>query len=116
MLDALASETSLAGDRLQTRRVSDLRVRDQRVLPTGVRIEGRGEGATAGKQAGGRERRMLRFDTQVAPAGFRIPIEVSCAEEGKSQTQKDATTLGGAAAGAVVSLALDRPVSIPIFR
>jgi len=109
LLNALSSETSVAGDRFQTRLVSDLWVGDQRALPAGARIEGRVQEAVALKKVGGRARLILRFDTLVVPGGATVPIEVSFAGEGKSQTKKDAATIGGAAAGgAVLGRILDK--------
>ncbi|HXU82045.1 MAG TPA: glycine zipper domain-containing protein, partial [Polyangia bacterium] len=44
----------------------------------------------------------LKFTDLVLPSGQTVPIHASFLQEGRSETRKDAATIGGAAAGGAV--------------
>ncbi len=108
-LDSLSSEGSRAGDEFRTR-VSRQVMADGRVaIPVGAIVRGTVTEAVSLKKVGGRARLALEFDRIELPSGDRAEIRLSFADQGKSETKKDAATIGGAAAGgAIVGRLLNR--------
>ncbi len=108
-LDSLSSEGSRTGDEFRAR-VSRQVLADGRVaIPVGSIVRGTVTEAVSLKKVGGRARLALEFDRLEIPSGDRAEIRVSFADQGKSETKKDAATIGGAAAGgAIVGRLLNR--------
>lgn len=103
LASTLSSETSQVGDRFSARLASPLSVGGQEAAPAGSTVEGRVTEAKALKKIGGRARLALAFDRVVLPDGTSAPLAASLTQVGKSETKKDAATIGGsAAAGAIL--------------
>ncbi|MGH9361194.1 MAG: hypothetical protein ACRD2T_04700, partial [Thermoanaerobaculia bacterium] len=58
--------------------------------------------AQALRRVGGRARLAIDFTELVLPSGQSVPISASYSQIGKSETAKDAATIGGAAAGGAI--------------
>jgi len=101
-LDGLSSETSQAGDTFRVRVAQDV-VRDGVVvIPAGSVVVGSVLEAVPLKKIGGTAKLGLEFTSLELTSGRTVPISASFAEQGKSETKKDAATIGGAAAGGAV--------------
>lgn len=100
---SLSSETSAVGDRFTARLASPLSAGGQEAVPAGATIEGRVTEAQALRKIGGKARLGLAFDRVVLPDGTAAPLAASLSQVGKSETKRDAATIGGsAAAGAIL--------------
>jgi hypothetical protein len=61
------------------------------------------------RRIGGKAKLGLRFTDLVLPSGVTVPIEASFVQQGRSETGKDAATIGGgAAAGAILGRVLGK--------
>ena len=103
-------------------------------IPAGARVIGVVTEAVPLKRIGGRARLGLELDRLVLPDSSEQPISAALAEASRSETGKDAATIGGgAAAGAVIAsrtegeaieipegtfltLALEQPVRLTVER
>lgn len=101
-LEGVASNTSRAGDTFRVRVARDVVVDGEVAIPGGSEVVGRVTEATPLRKVGGRARLGLEFTDVVLPSGSTIPIEASFVEQGKSETGRDAATIGGGAAGGAV--------------
>ncbi|UCF66828.1 MAG: glycine zipper 2TM domain-containing protein [Acidobacteriota bacterium] len=100
--EPLSSETSLTGDRFTASLASDVVREDFIVIPAGTRVFGEITEAVPQKKIGGQARLAARFDRLELASGTSIPIAASLVLEGERQSQKDAATIGGAAAGGAI--------------
>ncbi len=99
----VASNTSREGDVFRVRVTNDIREEGHVVIPAGSEILGQvTEAAPIQKKIGGRARLALAFTDLVLPSGTRVPIEASFVQQGRSETGRDAATIGGAAAGGAI--------------
>jgi len=97
--DSVSSEASLVGDPVSAVVVSDV-IRGTRVIvPAGSKVRGSVSDVVAQKKIGGTARLALEFDRLVTPSGQEVPIQALLESAGRSQTKKDAATIGGSAAG-----------------
>ena len=101
-LEGVASNTSRAGDTFRVRVARDVVVDGEVAIPGGSEVVGRVTEATPLRKVGGRARLGLEFTDVVLPSGSTIPIDASFVEQGKSETGRDAATIGGGAAGGAV--------------
>ncbi len=104
LLQELSSNGSAAGDTFRARLVSDvLEEGGQVAIPEGAEVVGVIEEAVPlTRRVGGKARLTLRFTDLVLPSGATVPIRASLIEQGRSETRKDAATIGGAAAGGAI--------------
>ncbi|MEO6195893.1 MAG: TrbI/VirB10 family protein, partial [Thermoanaerobaculia bacterium] len=98
----LASNTSSPGDSFRARVSQDLFQDGVVVIPAGSEILGEVTDAQPLKRVGGQARLALKFTDLVLPSGKTVPIDASFVQEGRSETRRDAATIGGAAAGGAV--------------
>lgn len=98
-LDGLSSKTNVAGDTFQARVTDDVVIDGIPVIPAGSVVVGTVTEAVSLKKIGGRAKLALDFDRLELPSGRTALISAAFAQEGKSETKKDAATIGGAAAG-----------------
>jgi type IV secretory pathway VirB10-like protein len=101
-LDSVSSQTSRPGDSFRTRVASDIREDGRVVIPRGSEIVGEVTEATPLRKVGGRARLSLKFTDLVLPSGQSLPIDASFVEQGRSETGRDAATIGGGAAGGAI--------------
>lgn len=101
-LGSVASNTSRAGDTFRVRVARDVVVDGEVAIPGGSEVVGRVTEATPLRKVGGRARLGLEFTDVVLPSGSTIPIDASFVEQGRSETGRDAATIGGGAAGGAV--------------
>lgn len=101
-LDSVSSQTSRPGDSFRTRVASDIREDGRVVIPRGSEIVGEVTEATPLRKVGGRAKLSLKFTDLVLPSGQSLPIEASFVEQGRSETGRDAATIGGGAAGGAI--------------
>lgn len=102
-LESLSSQTSEPGDIFRARVASD--VTDdggEVVIPAGSEVVGVVGEAVPLRKVGGQAKLTLRFTDLVLPSGNTVPIHASFVGEGRSETRKDAATIGGAAAGGAI--------------
>jgi type IV secretory pathway VirB10-like protein len=101
--EKVASNTHREGDTFRVRVTNDVREEGHVVIPAGSEILGQvTEAAPVQRKIGGRARLAVAFTDLVLPSGTRIPIEASFAQQGRSETGRDAATIGGAAAGGAI--------------
>jgi hypothetical protein len=101
-LDGLSSEANKVGDPFRARVAEDVRIDGLVAVPAGSIVTGSVNEVVPMKKIGGTARLGLTFSTLELTTGQSIPIEAGLAQEGKSQTKKDAATIGGAAAGGAI--------------
>lgn len=103
LLQELSSNGSVAGDTFRARLVSGVRGDGEGGIPAGSEVVGVVEEAVpVTRRVGGKARLTLRFTDLVLPSGATVPIRASLVEQGRSETRKDAATIGGAAAGGAI--------------
>jgi hypothetical protein len=102
--ERLSSATSRAGDRFTAEVVEPVRVNRRVAIPAGSVISGRVLSARPAARFGSRRAQLnLEFTSLRIGSGRDSPISASFHEQGASQTHRDATTIGAAAAaGAVI--------------
>ena len=98
----LASNTSRAGDAFRVRVDRDVMEEGVVAIPAGSEILGEVTEAVPLKKIGGQARLGLRFTDLVLPSGKTVPIGASFVQSGRSETGRDAATIGGAAAGGAI--------------
>jgi hypothetical protein len=98
-IDAVSSAESQIGDPVRVRVVSDIMQDDIAVIPAGSVVSGTVIEAKSLKKIGGRARVDVEFTTLELTSGRTAAIHTTFSERGKSETKKDAATIGGATAG-----------------
>jgi len=98
-LDGVSSQTSQAGDPFRARVARDVTHDGLVVIPAGSVVAGSVAEAVPLKKIGGTAKLALTFSAIELTSGSSVDIEATLAEQGKSETKKDAATIGGAAAG-----------------
>ena len=98
-LDALSSETANPGDSFRARVTHDVVQDGIVVIPAGSTVAGSVTEAVPLKKIGGTAKLALEFSKLELPSGGTADIDASLVEQGKSETKKDAATIGGATAG-----------------
>ncbi len=99
-LDPISSATSQPGDSFRARVVNDVVDSGEVVIPRGSVVHGTvTEAVPLKKKIGGRAKLAVEFTQLELPDGQTSRVEAAFAELGKSETKKDAATIGGAAAG-----------------
>lgn len=102
LVDGLSSGTSLAGQEIAGRLTADVMVDGTVVLPAGSSLTGTVTETVPRKKVGGKALISLNFDHVVLASGQTVAISAPFTEI-KSETGKDAATIGGAAvAGAIL--------------
>lgn len=101
-LEGVSSETSEPGDIFRARIANDVTTGGGVAIPAGSEVIGVVTEAVATRKVGGRAKLAVKFTDLVLPSGGTVPIRASFVEEGRSQTGKDAATIGGSAAGGAV--------------
>jgi len=106
--EPLSSATSRAGDRFTAEVVERVRVNGRVAIPAGSVISGRVLSARPAARFGSRRAQLnLEFTSLRIGSGGESPISASFHDQGTSQTRRDGTTIGAAAAaGAVIGHAL----------
>jgi beta-barrel assembly-enhancing protease len=102
--ETLSSASSRAGDRFMAEVVEPVRVSGRVAIPQGSIVSGRVVSARPAAKLGSRRAQLnLEFTSLRIGSGRDSPISASFHEQGASQTRRDATTIGAAAAaGAVI--------------
>lgn len=98
-LDSVSSAESQPGDPVRVRVMSDIMQDDIAAIPAGSVVAGTVTEAKSLKKIGGKARVGLEFTTLELTSGRRASIRTTFALAGKSETKKDAATIGGATAG-----------------
>ncbi|MES1242809.1 MAG: TrbI/VirB10 family protein [Acidobacteriota bacterium] len=101
-LESLSSQTSEPGDIFRARIASDVVEDGEVVIPAGSEVVGVVGEAVPLRKVGGQAKLTLRFTDLVLPSGSTVPIHASFVGEGRSETRKDAATIGGSAAGGAI--------------
>lgn len=103
LLDGVSSKTSQAGDTFRGRVAHNVVVDGLTVIPAGTAVTGSVVEAQSLRKIGGKAKLSISFDRLDLPSGRTATISATLAQEGKSETGKDAATIGGsAAAGALL--------------
>ena len=99
-LDSVSSQESQPGDSFRTRVTQDVMQEGLAVIPAGSVVVGTVTEAQAlNKKIGGKAKLALEFSMLELTSGRSAAIRATFDEVGKSETKKDAATIGGAAAG-----------------
>lgn len=102
-LDPLSSKTNQVGDSFRVQVTQDVAQEGLVVIPAGsILIGSVTEAESLNKNIGGQAKLGLQFTSLELPSGEVANIQASFLEEGKSETKKDAATIGGAAAGGAI--------------
>ena len=103
ILDTVSTKYSRAGDAFNARLAKDLLADNGRVaVRRGADIRGHVAEVKKSQRIGGRAGIVLVMDTLELPDGSNAPIEAAWSTTGKSQTPKDAATIGGATVGGAI--------------
>lgn len=101
--NSLSSETSQIGDSFTAQLSSPLSAGGQVAVPAGSTVHGRVTDAKGLRKIGGRARLGVAFTSVTLPDGSSAPLAASLSWVGKSETKRDAATIGGStAAGAIL--------------
>ena len=101
--DDISSNGSQVGDRVRAHVVDDVVQGGVAVIPAGSMVVGSVTEAVAlTKKIGGRAKLTVAFTSIELPSGGTATIRAAFAEQGKSETKKDAATIGGSAAGGAI--------------
>jgi hypothetical protein len=98
-IDSVSSVESQPGDPVRVRVVSDIIQNDIAAIPAGSVVSGTVTEAKSLKKIGGRALVGVEFTTLELTSGRTAAIHTTFSERGKSETKKDAATIGGATAG-----------------
>lgn len=98
-LDSVSSAESQPGDPVRVRVMSDILQDGIAVVPAGSVVVGSVTEAVPLKKIGGKARVGVAFTTLELTSGRTASIHTAFSQEGKSETKKDAATIGGATAG-----------------
>jgi len=101
LLDTVSSASSSPGDTVRAQVNEDVVLDGKVVIPAGSTVSGTVAEARGLKVIGGRSRLRVEFNSVELPSG-ETPIRAGFVREGKSETKKDAATIGGAAAGGAI--------------
>jgi Glycine zipper 2TM domain len=103
LLETVSSQTSQVGDTVRARVAGSVHEDGVNAIPAGSEVIGVVSDAQALRRVGGRARLAIDFTELVLPSGQTVPIAASYSQIGKSETGKDAATIGaGAAAGGIL--------------
>ncbi|HVS00816.1 MAG TPA: hypothetical protein VMW27_29625 [Thermoanaerobaculia bacterium] len=102
LLERLSSNGSTAGETFRARLVEDVLDEGEVVIPAGSEVVGVIDEAVPLRRVGGRAKLSVRFTDLVLPSGATVPIRASLIQQGRSETGKDAATIGGVAAGGAI--------------
>lgn len=102
LLERLSSASSRPGETFRARVTGDVRQDGRVVIPAGSEVVGEVTEAVPLRKVGGRAKLAIRFSDLVLPSGSSVPIDASFAGQGRSETGRDAATIGGAAAGGAI--------------
>jgi outer membrane protein with glycine zipper len=103
LLETVSSQTSQVGDSVRARVSGSVHEDGVNAIPAGSEVIGVVSDAQALRRVGGRARLAIDFTELVLPSGQTVPISASYSQIGKSETAKDAATIGaGAAAGGIL--------------
>jgi hypothetical protein len=100
--ERLASNTSAVGDTFRVRVANDVIEDGVVAIPRGSEIVGVVTDAVPLPRVGGQAKLALKFTDLVLPSGSTVPIHASFVQSGRSETGRDAATVGGAAAGGAI--------------
>jgi hypothetical protein len=100
--EGVSSAESQIGDVVNARVVEPVSMNGEVVIEAGSQVTGRVTQAVRSKKIGGRARLGLELTGLELPSGETSTISGAFYREGKSQTKKDAATIGGAAAGGAI--------------
>jgi hypothetical protein len=101
-LDGVSSAASQVGDSFRSRVSRDVMFDGMAVIPAGSVITGTVTEAVSLKKIGGKAKLSLDFTRVDLPSGGTALVHASMTHLGKSETAKDAATIGGAAAGGAI--------------
>lgn len=101
-LDGVSSRGSQAGDTFRATVTSDIAQDGVTLIPAGATVVGTVTEAVPLKKIGGQAHLGLEFSRIELPSGHTAVIHASFAQLGKSETGRDAATIGGAAAGGAI--------------
>jgi type IV secretory pathway VirB10-like protein len=101
-LEDLSSQSSRAGDIFRARISSSVTTEGDVAIPAGSEVVGVVTEAVPLRKIGGRAKLALKFTDLVLPSGATVPLQASLVEQGRSETGRDAATIGGAAAGGAI--------------
>lgn len=105
----VASNASSPGETFRVRVAHAVTADGEVAIPAGSEILGEVTEAVPLRKVGGQARLGLHFTDLVLPSGATVPIEASFVQQGRSETGKDAATIGGgAAAGAILGRILGK--------
>jgi type IV secretory pathway VirB10-like protein len=102
LLERLSSESTRPGETFRARVTDDVRQDGFLVIPAGSEVVGEVTEVVSLRKVGGRAKLAVRFTDLVLPSGASSPIDASFVGQGRSETGRDAATIGGAAAGGAI--------------
>jgi hypothetical protein len=103
ILDPISTRYSRPGDSFNARLASDLLADNGRVaIREGAEIVGHVAEVKKSQRIGGRASLLVTMDRIDLPDGSSAPLEAAWSTQGKSQTAKDAATIGGATVGGAI--------------
>lgn len=109
MVDSIGSRISKTGDLFRARVEKDVLKDGEVVVPAGSTVTGVVTEAVPLGKIGGTAKLAIEFTGTVTPTGESISVHGVFAKQGKSESGKDAATIGGgAAAGAILGRALSK--------
>jgi hypothetical protein len=108
--EAISTRYSRPGDTFRARLAGDLLADNGRVaIRDGAAVTGRVVEVRKNQRIGGRASLVVSLDSIELPDGSSAPLEAAWSTRGKSQTPKDAATIGGATVGgAILGRILDK--------
>jgi hypothetical protein len=100
--ETLSSDSSRVGERFRATVLEPIVIDGRTAIDAGSTVVGRVVEAVPSRKIGGKARLGLDFDAVQLGSGEEVRIEATLSSVAKSQTKKDAATIGGATAGGAV--------------
>jgi uncharacterized protein YcfJ len=102
MIGGVSSDTAQVGDSVTARVVENVYAGGELAIPAGSTLRGSVTGVRGLRRVGGRAQLAIRFDTLELRSGGDAPIYATFERLGRSETKRDAATIGGSAVGGAI--------------
>jgi biotin carboxyl carrier protein len=102
MIGGVSTDTAQVGDSVTARVAENVYAGGELAIPAGSTLRGSVTAARGLRRVGGRAQLALRFDTVELRSGGDAPIYATYERLGRSETKRDAATIGGSAVGGAI--------------
>jgi hypothetical protein len=102
MIGGVSSDSAQVGDSVSARVTENVYAGGELAIPAGSTLHGAVTAARGLRKIGGRAHLAIRFDTVDLRSGGDAPVYATWERLGRSETRRDAATIGGSAVGGAI--------------